>query len=191
MADEKEDDDDDNSCSDNKENDRTRSRSDKVNDKDFDNAADGNGQANVLQDDNNRDRTGDYYGCEDDDYEDEVGDFDGPEKASRITEDSTYASIPGLSNSTHHQLQGVIGRSEPALNESIIRMFPGLPMQGILTEQSIQGSCILVRVQDAIERISQNITNDQLEELGFELEDITRLVREFEGRATEINIQLM
>ena len=48
-----------------------------------------------------------------------------------------------------------------------------------------------MRVQDAIERISQNITNDQLEELGFELEDITRLVREFEGRATEINIQLM
>ena len=70
-------------------------------------------------------------------------------------------------------------------------MFPGLPMQGILTEQSIQGSCILVRVQDAIECVSQNITNNQLEELGSELQEISRLVREFEDRATEINIQLM
>jgi glucose-6-phosphate-specific signal transduction histidine kinase len=50
---------------------------------------------------------------------------------------------------------------------------------------------MLLRVQDATERISQNFTSDQLDDLGFELEDITRLVKEFEKQATDINFQLM
>jgi hypothetical protein len=89
MADEKEDDDDDNSCSDSKEDNNDRSGSDKGVDKNVGSTTDGNSKTNVFQDDNSKDGPCDYYGYEDDDYEDEGGDFDSPEKASRISEDST------------------------------------------------------------------------------------------------------
>ena len=122
-------------------------------------------------------------------YSDDDSDSD-PESDSKVAEDSTYASISGLSNTDHQQVQNVTGRPAPALNHNTVKLFPGSPMREVLRDQYLQTRIILGQIRNTMKQLDVTTTRHQLKKLDFDIEDIMKKVTELEKQAMTIQVQL-
>ena len=111
------------------------------------------------------------------------------EQESEAEDTTTDLSCSGLRRSIQQPERDARRQLGPILNEEVIRLFPGSPLQNTMNDQAARAQDILNKIRETREHIDSATTIEILRE--SDLRDIRENVEELEAETASIQVQML